>query len=424
MENIDLKNIKDKYGENMMHLCRSNFATLLDNEGILFHLLSSTFAYSKLLYDDLIRCDKITEFTDYIYSKYKEEYLAITTEELPETLLASVGYKLYECNTREEMDRFRKYYRKDEELCSFAVDRLKTHHVFFIVKDNVDEIKRENYLNPQREDEYSTSVLSIQFTRGLYNHISIKSRYNHSVTNPDSTYFNNLENIVPGLTKSFERKYHLNIMGVYDDNFDLFGYVRARNGLYYKYNYKLNNNYYCPNNIIIDNGYVIDYFMEKEKYLVIDYFIIDLVNKKVFLYDDEIIDSFIDDLDNIVKIEIYNDKDNMEKYIYITKLENCIMICVNKYNQIIRYHNEYINKIGNCFLMHNDSVKEISLPSVRKIGKYFLCYNCVLKRIYAPNLRDIGDNSLILNHGIEELELYNLKDKEFIKRRKKVKYGK
>ena len=45
----DLINIKDKYGEGMMHLCRKNFSTILETEGLLFGLLSSHFAYSRFL---------------------------------------------------------------------------------------------------------------------------------------------------------------------------------------------------------------------------------------------------------------------------------------------------------------------------------------------------------------------------------------
>ena len=49
----DLIKIKEKYGENMMHYCRMMFSTLLD-KGILYDLLSSKFAHSKFLYDDIV----------------------------------------------------------------------------------------------------------------------------------------------------------------------------------------------------------------------------------------------------------------------------------------------------------------------------------------------------------------------------------
>lgn len=88
-------------------------------------------------------------------------------------------------------------------LCTFKGDRLAEKHIFFIVKKDLNNIKRSN--NPKREDDYGTSVLCIQFDRGDYNYVTIISRYNHTVKNPNATYNNILEKINPGLTHSFER---------------------------------------------------------------------------------------------------------------------------------------------------------------------------------------------------------------------------
>ena len=93
------------------------------------------------------------------------------------------------------------------------------------------------------------------------------------------------------------------------------------------------------------------------------------------------------------------------------------MIIVNKYNQIIGYHNEAIVKIANYFLIYNEVLKEISLPNVRIIAKYFLCHNNKLERMYAPNLKKLGAGSLLFNHNIEEIESVRYKDSRFIKRR-------
>ena len=38
----------------------------------------------------------------------------------------------------------------------------------------MDEIKREDFTEPMRQDKYGTSVISIQFTRGDINTLSIK----------------------------------------------------------------------------------------------------------------------------------------------------------------------------------------------------------------------------------------------------------
>ena len=403
-----------------MHLCRESFPTLLDTKGLLYDLVSSSFACSKFLYDDLERCARINNFINYIYSKYKESHLIECTEKTPQALLASVGYKLYECHTLSELEQFRKYYTHREMLCTFGIKRLQTHHIFFAVKDNALELNRNDFPNPLREDEYSTSVISIQFTKGLNNRISIKSRYNHSVDNPDATFYNNLENIVPGLTRSFEQHYGFNINSYYSDDFYLENYTKARDGRYYRYNAKVNNIYYCIDNNIISNGYPLNFYLEKEKYLLVDYLVIDFENKKIFFHDQNIIDGFIDLVSDISKIDIINNKEEGIKYICITSPESEMYLGVNKYNQIVSYYNDYVDKIGDNFLIHNTTMQEISLPNVTKIGKYFLCFDNELRRIYAPKVKTIGECSLISNHDIEEMELPSLKNQEFIRRRKKV----
>lgn len=106
---------------------------------------------------------------------------------------------------------------------------------FFAVKKDVSNIKREDYKEPKREDKYGTSVISIQFTRDMANMLSIKNRYNHTVSNPDVTFSNNLDNIIPGLTASFENTYGLKQKNN-GNSLEIPQYVLASDGKYYKYN--------------------------------------------------------------------------------------------------------------------------------------------------------------------------------------------
>ena len=64
----DLKLIKKKYGEEMMHLCRKLFPTILEEEGKLISILDSTFGHPKYLYDDIKNDTK--KFKDFIYYIY------------------------------------------------------------------------------------------------------------------------------------------------------------------------------------------------------------------------------------------------------------------------------------------------------------------------------------------------------------------
>lgn len=401
----DLKKIKKRYGEKMAHLCRELFSTILENEGVLYELLSSKFAPNKFLYEDIIEQEKVEEFKNLIYGLYDVENNLIKTSKTPFELMKEAGYTLYECNTNEDILKFKKYYAPWEELCTFRDDRLKRNHVFFAVKDGAEELKREDFKKPQREDEYGTSVLSIQFTRGRVNTLSIKNRYNHTVNNPDATFSNNLDNIIEGLTSSFEEYYNLNINSNITGGFFLENYVLANDHRYYKYNYELDNVYYCVNNIIIDNFNVVENYTDTSKYLVLDYFILDLMNKKIYTYKyyNYNNDSFCDDINinkNVIEILPNGNKE-------ITINDN-IKIVVNKYHQIIGYENNEIERIENNFLENNFYLKYIIIRNVKSIGRNFLLQNTELNEIEADQVRTIGDGFLFYNKELKSIRLPNV----------------
>ena len=399
----DLKLIKKYYGENFMHLCKKLFPTILEENGTLYNIISNSFSHSKNLYNDLIEQDKVLEFKNYIYSYTKENDLIVKTSKTPYELMSNAGYILYECKNQEEILSFKKYYSKDEELCTFKEERLKTNYVFFAVKKDVDRIKRDEFKIPQRQDRYGTSVISIQFTKGDNNIVSIKNRYNHKVQNPDATYSNNLDNIIQGLTYSFNKYYKFNID--YKDSFELNGWVKAIDNKFYKYNYEINNIYYCVDNIIIDSKRnVISDFKDKEKYLVIDYFILDIVKKKIYLYDERLKDSFIDNI-NIKKINILKDKNI--KIIDIIPLEGeNITIKINSKSQILSYINNNIKKVKDNFLCDNTTINEIIMNSLEQTGDYFLEKNKCLKYIEFNKLKNAGNN-FISNNRIIEIAIMN-----------------
>ncbi len=405
----DLKLIKKHYGEKMMHLCRELFPTILEEEGLLFKIISEHFAYSKLLYEDIISLYMEEEFKDYIFSfiDVENKYQKNIDKKTPEELLSDAGYILYECKNEDDIQSFKKYYAKGEELCTFRGGRLNRCHVFFAVKKDVDKIKREDFVKPDRQDEYGTSVISIQFTKTSTATVSIKNRYNHTVNNPDATFSNNLDNIAPGLTEAFEEEYGLTID---KDNidFELKNYVKANDGKYYKYNYEINNVYYCPNNIIIDNFEVKN--LDKSNYLVFDYFILDLTNKKLLPYDNSTVnDSFIKSIGEINSIRIENNKETNQKNIYIN---DDIIIVLNKNNQMISYTNKKCTEIGDDFLYYQNTLETIDLINVIDIGKNFLNRNTdKLISINTPNVEHIGDNFMLQywKGSIEKIEFPKLK---------------
>ncbi len=382
----------------MAKLCRSVFSTLLETDGLLPKLLMDNFEPNHSLYDDITNQKLELSFKDYIYNLVDtENNNKIKTYKTPKELLNDAGYDLYECKSEEEIQSFKKYYSKGEELCTFRGRRLDNSIVFFAVKKDVENIKREDYKNPQRQDKYSTSVMSIQFTRDGSHTLSIISRYNHTVNNPNSTFSNNLDNIIAGLTESFEKEYGL-IQQHKNNGFQLKGYVRASDGKYYKYNYEVNNRFFCPNNIIIDDFQVKKY--EPEKYIVFDYFILDLVNKEIKLYDVE--DTFVNTIKDVEKIEI--EKNKKQKEIRIKeKNHQDIKIVLDENNKMIKLLNPNVEVIENGFLSNNKFLQELSLPNLKKVGNDFLYSNNLLSRINFPNLKEVGDYFLYLNNSMEEL---------------------
>ena len=402
--NEDLKRIKKKYGEDMMHLCRDLFPTILEHEGLLSKLIEERFYPDKKLAYNIIVGNVEDEFKNYIYSYVDVEKPVMEETKTPKELLSEAGYDLYECNSEEDIQKFEKYYKKNERLCTFNGNRLERCHVFFAVKKNVDEIKRENFPEPKRQDEYGTSVISIQFSRGNNNTLSIKNRYNHTVNNPDSTFSNNLDNIIPGLTYSFEKYYNYNINSNLDHNFDLYNYVKASDGKFYRFNYEIDNIYYCPNNIIIDN-------FEPEKLpnnqILIDKYMIDLTNKYIRSYDgDKGIMMY-----EVKRIERVKNKETKEETIKIyDQLEEKpdIEIIVDEDNRIISYKNEVLTYIKDDFMEYNISLKTISLPNVQEIERNFLIKNRCIKNIYLPKVTRIGNNFLPHAKKIESSNFENL----------------
>ena len=403
----DLKVIRKKYGEKMYHFCRESFPTLLEEPGKLSKLLSDNFHESHSLFDDIVANEKESEFKNFIYSlvdvENNNELVMIKT---PEELMSSAGYVLVECYNEGDIQAFRKYYAPGEELCTFNGGRLNRCRVFFAVKKNVSDIKREDFKNPTRQDEYGTSVISIQFTKDGTNTLSIKNRYNHTVNNPDATFSNNLDNIIPGLTESFER-YKGIIQRYKSQNFEIKGYVRANDGKYYKYNYEINNVYYCPDNIIIDHFNVKKY--DKSRYLIIDYFIIDLSkdNKSISLYDRYLSDSFCDVIKDINKIEIDN-IDSGKKITILGDFCRCLEIITDKDGKIISLKMNKIYDIGDKFLSYNTSLQKFTAENLTEVGDYFLYCNKFLQKFTVQNLTKVGDCFLFDNTSLQELYLPNL----------------
>ncbi len=443
----DLKIIKKKFGEDMMHFCRANFASLLETPGVLSNRLLSKFHENHNLLSDIKKNHKQLQFIEFIYGPKDLDKKQNKCNKTPEELMKSVGYTLVECHTEEEIQAFKKYYAKGEKLCTFRQKRLSECRVFFAVKDNVDKIKRKDFKNPKREDAYGISVISIQFTRDIPHMLSIKNRYNHSVDNPDATFGNDLAKIVDGLTESFEKTYGLK-QHYSSSGFELENYILANDGKYYKYNFEINNVYYCPDNIIIDN-FNVEYF-DKIEYLVIEDFIIELGTKFIYSYDSSL-DSFSQVFNRIEKIKITKDKENKIVEILNEDGKHAVLV-INKFNRIIKVFLDNVNELPNCFLstateitefispstkiirdyvlmnatsletleinecqiiglyfLHENNLRIVNLPNVIRIEDFFMANNTIAKELNMPKLEAVGDGFFKTNESCKIIFFPSLK---------------
>ena len=409
----ELKQIKKIYGEEMMHYCRDTFPSILDKKGKLLDILTRVLAPTHSIYKDLKEANCLDDFKIFINTiNDEEEKRLVVVKQTPKELLAKVGYNLYECKSEEDIQSFKKYYAKGERLCTFHGGRLNRCYVFFAVKRNVDEIKREDFKNPRRQDYYGTSVISIQFSKDESNTLSIKNRYNYTVYNPDATFFNNLDNMIPGLTKSFEYYYNLriNYKKTNDGSFlrKKVGYVLGKDERFYRYNLLIGDNAFCENNVFLVNGVPnLEYSNIKEKCELIDNYIVDREGKTITLYNGEA-DSFtktITDLGPIKNIDLFRNRDS--RVIMINYVDGkSVAIRVDEHNNIIEYENNYIETVGNDLLRHNKGLKRLCLANAKEIGDNCLYDNMVIEECIIPKCKRIGGNFLYRNkNSIKELSV-------------------
>ena len=397
MNSNELKKIKKYYGEEMTHFCRDNFATILETENLLLNTLLKYINPYHYFFRDVKQNNMLDEFKGYIYRKCAIENPNNNTDvnKDPKELMGDAGYDLYECKSEDEIQAFKKYYRTGEELCTFRVNRLERCYVYFAVKKNVDEIRREDFNHPARQDLYGTSVISIQFTKDNSHMLSIKNRYNHTVQNPDATFSNNLENIIPGLTKSFSKYYGMHQNRIQDE-FELPNYTYDVDGKMYKYNSEYNNVYSCPNNIVIKFGHVTKY--DTSRYLVINNFLIDFSLKKIS--EVGVYDGLLKDIGEVKKIDVNNIDNVTKKVIIINDRDEEITFVINDSNQIIDFRYDTLKCTSDGFLLCCTQLKNISMVSLEATGRDFLFSNRDLVSYNLPNLEEIGDNFLINNESL------------------------
>ncbi|MBR4507816.1 MAG: hypothetical protein IKP24_04795, partial [Alphaproteobacteria bacterium] len=189
------KKLKKQNGEGVAKVIRE--AVLLDVPNIV-HILE--FAGNNP--------DEARALIPFIRERYKAKTRSeIFVDKNPLELLNDAGYDAFVVTNETQKNSIKKYFRAEEELCTFRdPKRLEDFYIIHAVKRGADKIKPAEH--PERQDEYGTSVISIQIAKkGGF--ISIKNRYNHTVNDPDATFSNYPDFIIPGLTNSLRQFFNV-----------------------------------------------------------------------------------------------------------------------------------------------------------------------------------------------------------------------
>lgn len=447
--------LKKYYGEKFAQWCRSNFPTISEmGDGVLSGHIMSLFAPNKSLYDDLYFKDLESETKSYISAMFfkNNKPKEVKEEEPPAVLMKKAGYTLYECQTVQDVERFKHYYLPQEQLCTFkdVAGRLDRCHVFFAVKDDVDKINRKDFVNPRRQDQYGTSVISLQFTKGGggYNDLSIKNRYNHTVDDPDATFSNDLENIYPGLTDSFAQHYGFEVNPIVE-RFAIPWYITANDGKMYRYNLEEGGAYYCADNVVIKDGKV--HQLDKYSKILVGNYIFDIHKKTIHRafennletldindYDippvemnENLDDAFIASIGKISKMEVakgeirgsrvikITNKDGKDVYITIDRNNDMVAVMDNEvkefgdeylaqFNNIEKMQMDNLEKCGDNFALRNRKFSNINFPNLKYCGRNFLYLNPKILTFNAPNIISVGDNFCYNDRILKKLYLPRL----------------
>lgn len=333
------------------------------------------------------------------------------TNKKPIELLKEAGYEAFVVKNLKQQNSIKKYFRKDEELCTFRdPQRYKNYYMIHAVKFGADKIKPAK--NPERQDEYGTSVISIQIVK-TGGFISIKNRYNHTVNCPDDTFDNNPDKIILGLTNSLRNYFNVEFNvseKILPDNYIFVGdrlvqYNRELNNIYF------GSNYYVKGSEIIK--------LKPESQIMVDFIVFDMENKTMFTPNNNDGNTYKVLSEAFSGKKIQRKKDN-DKIILSTEDGNRIVV---KNGNIIGLSLPNIKEIPDDFMSYPNSLEYIELPNVKKIGNKVLSFHNAIKSINFPKVEEIGDFFLYVNNCLEtvimpcvkKIGVCFLRDNRFVK---------
>lgn len=260
-----------------------------------------------------------------------------TQEEIIEDF-KKAGYDTVIFDDEEKIAECKKYYAAGEVICTYnnLFGRMSQYHMLVAIKKDIDKIQRSK--TPQREDEYGTSILNIQIAKNG-SHMSIKNRYNHTVSECDSTLNNNLDLLVPGLQAKVLGYYNIASL---NKNKTYYRDITKINGVYLKYFTEVENVYF--GNFVLDSKNGVRFADNGRYYVNTDYdnlCVLDFHDKKA--------------------IKLFNERNQISKRTLLTR--------AMKENLLHSGNKEHIDELNIVF---ENALKEL-LQCRRKALQFLAC---------------------------------------------------
>ena len=337
----------------------------------------------------------------------------------PIKLLSEAGYDAFYVNSLSQQNSIEKYFEPNERLCTFEdPDRYKKYYIIHAVKKKVKKIKRSKH--PEREDEYGTSVISIQIAKAG-GFISIKNRYNHTVNNPDATFDNNPDNIIQGLTAALKHKFGVDFMicqgASMPENY------RFVHDQLVRFNYEVDNVYY-GDKYYFEGSEITKLSTDYE--VMLDTVILNTKTGKVGVHKDLAYNGNSAEasryLMKVLNDEISGHKVNREKdkktgetiINIIDENKNVKELARTKNGCITSIHLYKTSEIKKDLLYDNKTLREFYAPKLKKIGSYFFSgvsnsYKRNLIKLYVPELEQIGEGCFADLISLSELNAPKLR---------------
>lgn len=338
----------------------------------------------------------------------------------PIALLDQAGYKAFHADTLEKQNSIKHYFKKSELLCTFNNSaRYKDYHMIHAIKKNVDSIKREDFNGKEkREDAYGTSVISIQMLKNG-GFISIKNRYNHTVSACDNTFNSNPDNIIDGLSKSLKEHFNVDFSATKAPLPEHFLPIR---GQIFKYHQEINNIYYGDQSWAQDG--TIHEVNKSMGDALFDGFLFDNKNKILKKIDPLSKDSFADNFNrsyggnsglNIQNGNLtLNGEDliiaerSLIKTLNLPLLTSMTDNCLSTISALTHFNAPSLTSMGwNCLSTAN-ALTQFNAPSLASMGGNCLSKVNSLTHFNAPSLTSMGRNCLHFADSLTQFDVPSL----------------